>query len=559
MNRQELKVVGASAVGTAFEWYDFFLYGALVPVIGSKFFSDYGSAAQTVFALLTFAAGFVVRPIGALVFARITDRVGRKIVFLITLVLMGVSTVAVGLLPTADEIGILAPILLVTCRILQGMAVSGEFGAAVTYVSEYAPPRQRGFFLGWLTGTTALAFSLSLGVQLLVQAIVGAAAFEEWGWRVPFLISVFPLALSVWIRTKLNESPLFLRMKEGGALSKAPLREAFGSRARVRMMAIVFVMAATQSFIGYLSTVYMVTTMKTYLKADSFTVNAIFMVVMLIGFFLCVLACWVADRIGRRPVLFIGLGLAALLAFPVTGAIVSTTNPDLARAQKNVSVTIQADPAECSFQFNPAGTATFTSDCDRARNTLQTDSVTFDRQDTAGPTKVLVNGTEVSGGPRMSEDLLAALRTAGYPVGGSSDTIKISGIGDVFGGRVIGVGLLLLALVAFAQMAQGPAATAMAEVFPTRIRATALSIPYQLGVGVFGGLLPATMVAIGAELGSTTTALWYPVGAIALGLLILVFALPETKGVDLAEVRLDGDTAPDDEAAPEEPVVSQGS
>lgn len=550
MNRQELKVVGASAVGTAFEWYDFFLYGALVPVIGSKFFSDYGTAAQTVFALLTFAAGFIVRPIGALVFARITDLVGRKIVFLMTLVLMGVSTVAVGLLPTADEIGILAPILLVTCRILQGLAVSGEFGAAVTYVSEYAPPGQRSFFVGWLTGTTALAFSLSLGVQLAVQAIVGAEAFEEWGWRVPFLISVVPLALSVWIRSKLNESPMFLKMKREGTRTKAPLREAFGSRARVRMIAIVFVMAATQSFIGYLSTVYMITMMKTYLKADSFSVNAVFMVIMLIGFFLCVFACWLSDRIGRRPVLFAGLGLAALLAFPINGAIVSTTNPDLARAQQNVSVVIQANPAECSFQFNPAGTAQFTSDCDRARNTLQANSVIFDREDAAGPTKVLVNGTEVSGGPQLTENLLAALKSAGYPVDGSGGRLVVAGFGDLFSGPVLTIGLLLLALVAFAQMAQGPAATAMAEVFPTRVRATALSIPYQLGVGMFGGLLPATMVAIGAEVGSITTALWYPVGAMALGLLVLAFTLPETKGVNLSDVRIPGDTA-------EEPVAQK--
>ncbi|WP_020415849.1 MFS transporter [Amycolatopsis sp. ATCC 39116] len=550
MNKQELKVVGASAVGTAFEWYDFFLYGALVPVIGSKFFSDYGSAAQTVFALLTFAAGFIVRPIGAVVFARITDLVGRKIVFLMTLVLMGVSTVAVGLLPTADQIGITAPILLVTCRILQGLAVSGEFGAAVTYVSEYAPARQRSFFVGWLTGTTALAFSLSLGVQLVVESIVGTAAYDSWGWRVPFLISVLPLALSVWIRSKLNESPLFLKMKREGTQAKAPLREAFGSRARVRMIAIVFVMASAQSFIGYLSTVYMVTTMKTYLKADSFTVNAIYMVIMLIGFFLCVFVCWLSDRIGRRPVLFAGLGLAALLAFPVTNAITSTTNPALATAQDRVSVVIKADPADCSFQFNPAGTAEFTSDCDRARNVLQANSVVFDRQDVSGPTTVVVDGTEIAGGESLQTDLVAAIKAAGYPVGGSATTIKVDGIGDFFDGRVLGVALLLLALVALAQMTQGPAATAMAEVFPTRIRATALSIPYQLGVGVFGGLLPATMVAISAEVGSFTTALWYPVGAMALGLVILLFTLPETKGVDLGEVSLDGDTA----AEPAEPV-----
>ncbi|GAB3467400.1 MFS transporter [Actinophytocola sediminis] len=547
MNKQELKVVGASAVGTAFEWYDFFLYGALIPVIGSKFFSDYGAAAQTVFALLTFAAGFIVRPIGALVFARITDLVGRKVVFMMTLVLMGVSTVAVGLLPTADEIGITAPILLVTFRILQGLAVSGEFGAAVTYVAEYAPPRQRSFFVGWLTGTTALAFSLSLGVQLAVESIVGTAAYESWGWRVPFLISVLPLALSVWIRSKLNESPLFLKMKQDGTQAKAPLREAFGSRARVRMIAIVFVMAAAQSFIGYLSTVYMLTTMKTYLKADSFTVNAIFMVIMLIGFFLCVFVCWLSDRIGRRPVLFAGLALAAVLAFPITNAITATTNPDLAAAQENVSVVVRGDPADCSFQFNPAGTAEFTTDCDRARNVLQANSVIFDRQDAAGQTTVVVDGTEIAGGPDLESDIVAAIRAVGYPVDGSTTTIRIDGIGDFFDGPVLGVALLLLALVALAQLAQGPAATTMAEVFPTRIRATALSIPYQLGVGVFGGLLPATMVAIGAEVGSFTSALWYPVGAMALGLVVLLFTLPETRGVDLAEVRLAGDTA--DESA----------
>ncbi|WP_033288798.1 MFS transporter, partial [Amycolatopsis jejuensis] len=542
MNKQELKVVGASAVGTAFEWYDFFLYGALVPVIGAKFFSGYGTAAQTVFALLTFAAGFIVRPIGALLFARITDLVGRKMVFLLTLVLMGASTVAVGLLPTADQIGITAPILLVTCRILQGLAVSGEFGAAVTYVSEYAPPKQRSFFVGWLTGTTALAFSLSLGVQIAVQAIVGTAAYDSWGWRVPFVISVLPLALSVWIRTKLNESPLFLQMKQEGTQAKAPLREAFGSRARVRMIAVVFVMASAQSFIGYLSTVYLVTTMKTYLKADALTVNAIFLVVMLIGFFLCVFFCWLSDKIGRRPVLFAGLALAAVLAFPVSHGITSLTNPDLASAQDKVSVVVKADPATCSFQFNPAGTAKFTSDCDRARGVLQSHSVTFDQQDVTGPTTVVVNGTEVAGGPQLPANLLTALKTAGYP-GDAPAPLKVSGIGDFFHGPVLGVSLLVLVLVALAQMAQGPAATAMAEVFPTRIRATALSIPYQLGVGVFGGLLPATMVAIGAEAGSFTAALWYPVGAMALGLVILLFTLPETRGVDLSEVRLAKDKA----------------
>ncbi|MFF0341725.1 MFS transporter [Kribbella sp. NPDC004875] len=538
MNRQELKIVGASAVGTAFEWYDFFLYGALVPVIGAKFFGDYSPSAQTVFALLTFAAGFIVRPIGALLFARLTDMVGRKVVFLITLILMGLSTVVVGILPTSAQIGVLAPILLVSCRILQGLAVSGEFGAAVTYVSEYAPRSQRGFFVGWLTGTTALALSLSLAVQLVVERIVGSEAYAAWGWRVPFLVSILPLALSVWIRSKLHESPLFQQMKAQGTQAKAPLREAFGSRKRIRMVAVVFVMASAQSFIGYLSTVYMLTTMKTNLKIDSFTVNCIFLVIMLIGFFLCVFACWLSDRIGRRPVLFAGLALAALTVFPITNAISGTANPELKHAQDRTTVTIKADPSTCSFQFNPAGTTKFTSDCDRARKILQSNSVTFDRVNTTGPTTVQVNDIEVSG-PTLDADLTKALGSAGYPVKGSATSIKIGGLGDFFDSAVLKVALLLLLLVAYAQLAQGPASAAMAEVFPTRIRATALSVPYQLGVGVFGGLLPATMVAIGAQVGSFTTALWYPVIAMAIGLAILVFTLPETKGVDLADVTLD--------------------
>ncbi|MEV0362148.1 MFS transporter [Nocardia fusca] len=544
MNKQERKVVGASAIGTAFEWYDFFLYGALVPVIGSKFFGEYSHSAQTVFALLTFAAGFIVRPIGAVVFARFADQVGRKVVFLITLILMGVSTVAVGLLPTSEQIGVLAPILLVTCRILQGLAVSGEFGAAVTYVSEYAPPRARGYFVGWLTGTTALAFSLSVAVQLIVEAAVGTESYNDWGWRIPFLIAVVPLALSVWIRSSLHESPLFQQMKADNNTAKAPLREAFSSRARVRMIIVIFLMASAQSFIGYLSTVYMLTVMKTNLGIDSFTVNALYLVVMLVGFFLCVGACRLSDRVGRRPVIFAGLGLAAVLVFPLVNSITGTANPELARAQAQTSVTLNADPSTCSFQFNPAGTAAFTSECDVAREVLQSNSVRFDRTDGAGgPTTVTVGDTVVGPSATFEDDLEAVLTEAGYPIGGSTESILIEGAGDLFDPRILAVTGLLLCLVLFAQMAQGPASVTMVEVFPTRIRATALSLPYQLGVGFFGGLLPATMVAIGAEVGSFTTALWYPVIAMGLGVIILYFTLPETRGVDLATVTIAGDTA----------------
>ncbi|MFI5436473.1 MFS transporter [Rhodococcus baikonurensis] len=544
MNKHERKVVGASAIGTAFEWYDFFLYGALVPVIGSKFFGEYSASAQTVFALLTFAAGFMVRPIGAVVFARLTDQVGRKVVFLITLIIMGVSTVAVGLLPTSEQIGIVAPILLVTCRILQGLAVSGEFGAAVTYVSEYAPPRDRGYFVGWLTGTTALAFSLSVAVQLVVEAVVGTENYDNWGWRIPFLIAVVPLALSVWIRSSLHESPLFQQMKANNTTSKAPLREAFSTWPRIRTMLIVFVMASAQSFIGYVSTVYMLTLMKTNLGIDSFTVNAMYLVVMFLGFFLCIGACRVSDRVGRRPVLFAGLGLAAVLMFPLVNSITSIANPELGRAVDKVSVTLAADPSTCSFQFNPAGNADFTSECDVAREILQTNSVRFDRVDLdGGSTAVSVGDVVVESSPTFSGDLRSALVNSGYPIDGSTESILVESFGDMFDPRVLAVMGLLLCLVLFAQMAQGPASVTMVEVFPTRIRATALSLPYQLGVGVFGGLLPAMMVAIGAEVGSFTTALWYPVIAMALGLLILIFTLPETKGTDISDVQIKGDTA----------------
>ncbi|MFG2583061.1 MFS transporter [Streptomyces malaysiensis] len=542
MKKEEFKVVAASAVGTAFEWYDFFLYASLVPVIGGKFFGGYSEAAQTVFALLTFSVGFIVRPIGALIFARLGDLLGRKAVFLLTLVIMGSSTVAIGLLPTSQQIGAMAPVLLLVCRIAQGLAVSGEFGAAVTYVSEYAPKDQRSYCVGWLTGTTALSFSLSLGVQLIVQSVVGADAFSAWGWRIPFVISVLPLGLSVWIRLKLRESPLFLKMKEQGTHSKAPLREALREKRHRRMILIVFVMAAAQSFIGYLSTVYMLTTMRTSYQVDGRTVSWIFMLVFLIGFFLCVFFSWLSDRIGRRKVLITGLVLATVTVFPVFNALTSAANPALATAQSDVKVMLRANPDECSFQFNPAGNVKFTSACDRAREVLHASSVKFDRQDIGGPTEVVIDGKHITAGPRMEADITAAVHDAGYPVRGAA--ITVDGVTGFLSWPVLKVAALLLLLVAYAQMAQAPAATAMAEVFPTRIRSTAMSLPYQTGVGIFGGFLPATMVAIGAETGDITDALWYPVVAMAIGSVILVFALPETRGVDLAKADGEEPTAP---------------
>ncbi|MFI8986981.1 MFS transporter [Streptomyces antimycoticus] len=548
MKREEFKVVSASAVGTAFEWYDFFLYASLVPVIGGKFFGGYSETTQTVFALLTFSVGFLVRPIGAVIFARLGDKVGRKAVFLLTLIIMGASTVVVGLLPTAEQIGAAAPALLLVCRIAQGLAVSGEFGAAVTYVAEYAPRNQRSYYVGWLSGTTALAFSLSLAVQLAVQSAVGADAFASWGWRIPFVISVLPLGFSVWIRSKLNESPLFLKMKEQGSHAKAPLREALRDKRHRRMIAVVFLMAAAQSIIGYLSTVYMLTAMRTSFQVDSLTISWIFMLVFLIGFFLCVFFSWLSDRIGRRKVMISGLVLAAVTLFPVFNALTGAANPQLAKAQSNVDVILRANPHECSFQFNPAGNRKFTSACDRARAVLQTSSVKFRREDVSGATEVVVDGRHVTAGPEMEQNITAAVQHAGYPVAGAA--IKVSGITGFLSLPALKVVALLLLLVAYAQMAQGPAATAMAEVFPTRIRSTAMSLPYQAGVGIFGGFLPATVVAVGAETGSVTSALWYPVVAMAVGAVVLFFVLPETRGVDLAEIGGDNPMTTDTATAP---------
>jgi MFS family permease len=542
MTRAEFRVIAASSIGTAFEWYDFFLYGALIPIIGSKFFGGHPPAAQTVFALLTFGVGFVVRPLGALLWSRFGDRVGRKATFLVTLVIMGASTVAVGFLPTSAEIGIAAPILLLTCRILQGIAISGEFGGAVTYVAEHAPPAKRGAYVGWLPATVALSVFLSLGVLLAVQAITGPEAFDAWGWRVPFLIAIGPLAVSVWIRLRLAESPIFLKMKQAGTQSAAPIRESFTRRRNLKPVLIALAMVASQSFIGYVSTFYTLTLLTSSLKVDSITANTLFLGLMLCGFVLCGFFSWLSDRVGRKPVMLAGFVLAILTYIPIFQGVAGIANPALAQAQESVPVRVIADPATCSFQFNPAGTARFTSDCDRAKLVLARSFVSYENEDApaGSPTTVVVGDRSITVGPDLDQTLPAAVTAAGYPAPGDPGIVRISGVGDLFDPRVVGLFLLLLVLVSYAQMTQGPSASAMVELFPTRIRYTAMSLPFQVGTGWFGGLAPAVMVAINAEAGDLLTGLWYPIIGIAIGTVICVFFLPETRGVDLDAV----DTVP---------------
>jgi MFS family permease len=538
MTRAEFRVVAASSIGTAFEWYDFFLYGSLIPIIGAKFFGGYPPAAQTVFALLTFGIGFVVRPLGALLWARFGDVVGRKATFLITLVVMGASTVAVGLLPTSAEIGFWAPVLLLTCRVAQGLAISGEFGGAVTYVAEHAPPAKRGAYVGWLPATVALSVFISLGVLLLVQAVLGPAAFDAWGWRVPFLISVVPLAISVWIRLRLEESPLFLKMKAEGTRSVAPIRESFTQRRNLRPVLVALAMVAAQSFVGYVSTFYALTLLTSSLKVGAVTANTLFLGLMLCGFLLCGFFSWLSDRVGRKPVMIAGFVLAVVTYIPVFHGVAALANPALDRAQREVPVSVVADPAQCSFQFNPAGTARFTSDCDRAKQVLAASSVAYANvaAPAGAPTTVHVGGRVLAVGPDVAQVLPAALTAAGYPAKNDPGIVAINGPGDLFDGRVIALFLLLLVLVCYAQMTQGPAASAMVELFPTRIRYTAMSLPFQVGTGWFGGLAPAVMVAINAEAGDLFTGLWYPIIGIAVGTVVCVLFLPETRGVDLDAV-----------------------
>lgn len=531
------KVIVASCVGTIFEWYDFFLYGALAATIGAKFFGQFDETTRNVFALLTFALGFLVRPLGALVFGRFGDLIGRKNIFLITMIIMGASTFAVGLLPTSAEIGLAAPIGLLVLRILQGLAISGEFGGAVIYVAEHAPHDRRGFYAAWIPACIGLSLLLALLAVLLTQSLLGEAAFAAWGWRVPFLLSALLLGVSVWIRLRLNESPAFLRMKAEGKRSKAPISEAFGrwSNARLALIAL-FGMTAGVAATGYAGTFYTLVFMTSALKVDPFTANLLFTVAMLLGACSCVFFGWLSDRIGRKPIMMAGCLLAAIGYGTIFPTLAVLANPSLMKAQQSVPVTVRADPATCSFQFNPAGTAKFTSDCDIAKAALARAAVAYrnEAQPPGTVTSVVVGERTVTAGPSLARDLAQAVAAAGYPAAGNAETIRLNSVGDLLSGRPLALIGLLLLLVMFAQMVQGPAASALVELFPTRIRYTSMSLPYQIGTGWIGGLLPATMLAMNAEAGSMFFGLWYPIVVAGVTFVVGLLFLPETRNRDIA-------------------------
>ena len=530
-------VIGASALGTLFEWYDFFLYGALAGYIASHFFSGIEPTAAFILALATFAVGFIVRPLGALVFGRIGDRVGRKNTFLVTLAIMGVATILVGVLPGRAEIGVAAPLLLVVLRILQGLAIGGEFGGAIVYVAEHAEAGRRGLHTSWIPGMALGGLLLSLAVITAVRSAMPAADFADWGWRVPFLLSAVLLVISLWIRIRLQESPVFRRMKEAQALSRAPLSEAFlhGPNARL-MLAALFGAVVGQAVTFYTATFYAYYFLERIARVDAATVTVLTGIAIAIGAPL-VLACgWLSDRIGRKPPLLAGLALAVLLYFPLFGALLDAANPVLAKARADAPVVLRADPAECALQFDPMGRRAFDgSSCDVARSFLARAGIGHATFALASPSPARLEiGGVVMAAPdpaRLEADARAdaiadferraraALEAAGHGLAADPAAIDRP--------RVVA---LLVALLFITALVTGPYSALLAELFPARIRYTALSFPQNFGNGWFGGLLPAVAFTIVAATGNVFAGLWYPVCLAALCFVVGALALPETRG-----------------------------
>ncbi|WP_407942869.1 MFS transporter [Methylobacterium brachiatum] len=540
MSSAEKRVIFASSLGTVFEWYDFYLYGSLAAIIGAQFFSAYPPATRDIFALLAFAAGFIVRPFGALVFGRVGDLVGRKYTFLVTILIMGLSTFIVGILPNAATIGIAAPIILIVLRLAQGLALGGEYGGAATYVAEHAPNGRRGFYTSWIQTTATLGLFLSLLVILATRTFTGEAAFAEWGWRIPFLVSVLLLGISVWIRLQLSESPAFQKMKDEGKTSKAPLTEAFGQWKNAKFAVIaLFGLVAGQGVVWYTGQFYALFFLQSILKVDGYTANLLIAWSLLLGTGFFVVFGWLSDKIGRKVIILAGCAIAAATFFPIFKGITATANPKLEAAIERVKVTVTADPAACGTLFNPVGTRVFTAPCDLARDFLSKSSVKYDTAPGAPgqPTTIRVNETEIAypqgGTPEANKAVTAALQAAGYPKAGDADIVKMANPFDIFRPQVAQVIGLLFILVVFVTMVYGPIAAMLVELFPTRIRYTSMSLPYHIGNGWFGGLLPATAFAMVAQTGDIYYGLWYPIVIAVATVIIGLLFVPETKDRDI--------------------------
>lgn len=560
MTAGEKKVIMASSLGTVFEWYDFYLYGSLAAIIGAQFFSAYPEATRNIFALLAFAAGFLVRPFGALVFGRLGDMVGRKYTFLVTILIMGISTFAVGLLPSystlaAYNVGWIAPVTLLALRMLQGLALGGEYGGAAVYVAEHAPMGRRGFYTAFIQTTATLGLLLSLIIILSTQGYVNSAypattvtnadgttttltAFQVWGWRIPFLVSVVLLGISVWIRLQMQESPAFKKMKEEGTHSKAPLSEAFGQwkNAKWALLALLG-LTAGQAVVWYTGQFYALFFLQSILKVDQFTANIMiaWSLILATGGFL--FFGGLSDRIGRKPIILGGCLIAALTYFPLFNMLTAQANPALHAAQANVPVVVKTNKDDCSFQFNPVGTAKFTKECDVAKALLARSAVNYttENQPAGTPTVVSINGKDFPvADPNFAKAVPAALTEAGYPSATSNPTvIKASNPIDIFTGQKLAVVGILTILVLYVTMVYGPIAAALVELFPTRIRYTSMSLPYHIGNGWFGGLLPATAFAMVAQTGDIYFGLWYPIVIALFTFVIGLIFIPETKDRDI--------------------------
>ncbi len=536
MDAGNRKVVVASSLGTLFEWYDFFLYGALAAITSKHFFSAVNETAAFIFALLTFSVGFAARPFGALVFGRLGDRSGRKYTFLITIVVMGLSTVLVGCLPSYSSIGMAAPILLIGLRLLQGLALGGEYGGAAIYVAEHAPDARRGYFTSWIQTMAGVGLLLSLVVIAAVRWLLGEAAFADWGWRVPFLLSAILLVISVWIRMSLHESPVFQRMKDEGRISKAPLREAYGQWRHIKLgIAAMFGIIAGQATLWYTANFYSLYFLTQTMQVDSLDATLMLGVAVALAVpFNVLFGAW-SDKLGRKPFFVIGCLLAAILYFPIFHGLSAHSNPALDAARRATPVQVEADAARCSFQFNPVGAADFTHSCDIAKSILAKHHVSYENHAaTAGAMARIVVG-EVSieafegagmartdRAARMAEldaQVLTAIRAAGYPE--KADPAAMN--------RPMIVALLFV-LCLLAAMTYAPVAAAMVELFPARIRYTAMSIPYHAANGWIGGLLPPMAFALVAATGNIDAGLWYPLFFAILTVVVGTVMLPETRG-----------------------------
>ncbi len=532
-------VVAASSAGTAFEWYDFFVFGALTTIIGKNFFSELGETAGVLAALALFGAGFFFRPLGALIFGRIGDKNGRKGAFLITVIMMGAATFAIGLLPTFEQAGVIAPILLIIMRIIQGTALGGEYGGAAIYVAEHSPDHKRGFMTGWIQTSAAFGLFGALIVILVTRTLLGEEAFTAWGWRIPFLVSVGLLGVSVYMRMKLTESPSFQKLKESGEATKAPFREAFGQWKNLKtvLLALTAVMFA-QGAVWYCAFFYAPIFLERFLKVDPRTVNLLIMAATAASAPLYVFFGWLSDKVGRKWVLWFGMTLALVAFFPGFHLMSTYANPALAEAEAKTPVMVIADPATCNLQFDPVGKAKFVSSCDIAKSTLANAGISY-RNNAALPgatASVTVGATTVPAFEGASMDaatlktakadfetrLKAALVEAGYPTGATAERMNLPGLFAV-----------LMVFVVAATALYGPQASALVELFPTRVRYTALSLPYHVGTGWVGGFVPFTAFAIVAATGDIYAGLWYPFIFTLISVVATLLLLPETKGRSL--------------------------